>query len=98
MTLQTTSKNYKQTMNHFIREENNKNRDKLRKMNDKEPKKYWRFLNNIKHKSTKTSQPLLEEFYDYFKNINENNIDDTRLETLTNGNSNEYLSYNNRRN
>ena len=51
---------------------------KLREMHSKSPKQYWQFLNSVKDKSNTKSPPPppppVQAFYDYFKNLNENDL------------------------
>ena len=77
--LRKTSKEYKRTMNHFISKTKLKNEQKLRKMSEKSPKNYWKFLNNIKPKHKKIEAPSMEEFFEHFKRVNPNTINDDRF-------------------
>jgi hypothetical protein len=92
--LRNASKQYKRTMNFYIKLNKQISAEQLRAMNDKNPKKYWKFLNQLKPKTKDSPTPSLEEFYDYFKEINRNNVDDNRFnnEILTNQNSTESLN------
>jgi hypothetical protein len=83
--LKNASKAYKRTMNYYIKKQKQSNATKLRTLSDKNPKKYWKFLNGLKPKNTVTQSPSLQEFFEYFKIINTNNIHDHRFEDeLTN--------------
>ena len=66
------SKQYKQTMNRYIKMYKIDKTKKLRNMQTKNPKEYWKYLKNLKTKNY-NSQPSLNEFYDYFKTINKIN-------------------------
>ena len=72
--LNMASSNYKKTMNFYINKYNFENEKKLRNMETKNPKKYWKILKKSKKKKSDVSnQPDINEFYNYFKNINMNN-------------------------
>ena len=45
---------------------------KLRAMQTKNPKDYWKYLKSLNTKSNK-EQPTLDSFYEHFKNINKSN-------------------------
>ena len=66
------SKQYKQTMNKYIKMYKIDKTKKLRNMQTKNPKEYWKYLKSLKTKNY-NSQPSLNEFYDYFKTINKTN-------------------------
>lgn len=68
--LQQSSKTYKKTMNYYINLQKHKNATKLRQMQSSSPKDYWRFINSLSNK-TKLTMPPLEDFYNYFKELNE---------------------------
>ena len=59
----------KKTMNKFIAKHRKQNENKLRNLQSKNPKQYWKFLNSLKQHS-KPSSPNLSEFYEYFKDLN----------------------------
>ena len=63
------SRKYKRTMNFFINQQKQNNASRLRDMQSKRPKDYWRYLNSLSKKNTLKTPPL-QEFYDYFKDIN----------------------------
>ena len=44
----------------------------LRNMQYKNPKEYWDFLNSINKNKTSEKQPTINQCYEHFKNINEN--------------------------
>ena len=79
LNLRKTSKEYKRTMNDFISKTKLKNEQKLRIMSEKSPKNYWEFLNNIKPKHEKIETPSMEEFFEHFKRVNSNTINDDRF-------------------
>ena len=57
-------------MNYYINKYKHTNATKLRMLNDKCPKKYWKFLNNLKPKSAGSTSPDITELYEHFRNIN----------------------------
>lgn len=67
--LSTSSKVYKRTMNRYINKFKYDREHKLRSMQSKNPKQYWKFLNSIQSKSN-AKCPTIEEFYDYFEQLN----------------------------
>ncbi|KAL4232019.1 hypothetical protein ACF0H5_009597 [Mactra antiquata] len=72
--LRDASKHYKRTLDYYIKKEKHNNSVKLRKLNESNPKKYWKFLKNIKPNNTKKASPSLDEFYHHFKSVNESTI------------------------
>ena len=74
--LNSFSKEYKRTMNRYMNRYNFDREKKLREMHSKSPKQYWQFLNSVKDKSN-TKSPPAQAFYDYFKNLNENDLAST---------------------
>lgn len=79
--LNITSKQYKHTMNKYINKFNKSNEDKLRRLQSKQPKSYWKILNKFKNKNSNKSFPKLQELYTHFKNIN--NSDDSDNEHIS---------------
>ena len=63
------SRQYKKTMNKFIAKHKKTTQQKLRNLQSKNPKDYWKFINSLKNK-TATNTPTLEEFYEHFKMLN----------------------------
>ena len=63
------SRSYKITMSKYIRIFKVENGNKLRNMHHKRPKDFWNIPNSIKSRKD-TQQPALDDFYEYFKNIN----------------------------
>ena len=59
-------------MNKFIRQYNEQKEKNLRNVQSKTPKEYWKILNNLKTRNS-LAGPKLEEFYEHFKLLNENN-------------------------
>ena len=51
--LQNASKQYKRTMNIYIKKYEFENQEKLRKLSTRNPKEYWKFLNSLKKKTNK---------------------------------------------
>ena len=76
--LNQSSKSYKKTMNKFIAKHRKQNENKLRSMQTKRPKEYWKFINSLKHRNSLNS-PSLNEFYEHFKNLNAASDDDTNI-------------------
>lgn len=68
--LKTVSNQYKQTLRNEQYKFNSNRIDKLRRLKDADPKQYWNIL-NAKSKQSKTTASL-EDFYDFFKTLNEN--------------------------
>ena len=68
--LNKASKSYKVTMNSYISKYKHNNANKLRSLNEKQPKKYWNFLKKLKPKNKNTDSPSIDEMYHHFKNIN----------------------------
>lgn len=60
---------YEQIMNSFIRRHKSRNERKLRDLNFKRPRDYWKVLNTFKNNST-DKMPPIEDFYNHFKNAN----------------------------
>ena len=69
MHLLECSRTYKKTMNKYIAKYKNNQQKRLRNLQSKSPKLYWKFINSLKHK-TSSNSPSLEEFYEHFKLIN----------------------------
>ena len=74
--LQQSSKEYKKVMNYHINKHTFKNANKLRQMHSAKPKECWRYLNSNKTKSNAKIPPI-QEFYNYYKNINTSEINAT---------------------
>lgn len=56
-------------MNKFIALHKKSTQNKLRNIQSKNPKEYWKFINSLKRK-TCLNTPTLEEFYEHFKILN----------------------------
>ena len=70
------SKIYKATMNKFINKEQVKTQENLQKLHSNKPKEFWKILNSLEKKSDNPDLDL-NEFYEYFRNINSaENIED----------------------
>ena len=76
--LKEASKSYKKTMNKFISKSRKQNENKLRNLQSKKPKQYWNFLNSLKHRSNSNS-PSLNEFYEYFRDLNSADLENADL-------------------
>ena len=75
--LQQLSKEYKKVMNYHINKHTFKNANKLRQMHLAKPKEYWRYLNSINKTKSNAKIPPIQEFYNYYKNINTSEINET---------------------
>ena len=75
--LQQSSKEYKKVMNYHINKHTLKNANKLRQMHSAKPKEYWRYLNSINKTNSNAKIPPIQEFYNYYKNINTSEINET---------------------
>ena len=83
-TLNLASKQYKRTMDFFIKKHKNENSRKLREISSKNPKQYWKYLNNLNPRHKVNESPSPDEFLEYFKSLNENNVQDDRFSDLQN--------------
>jgi hypothetical protein len=92
--LRNASKLYKRTMNFYIKRYKDNRSKTLRTLNEKSPKLYWKFLNNLKPKGKNTPTPSIQDFYEHFKAININTINDDRFtdELITSQHSNLILN------
>ena len=63
------SREYKKIMNRYIAKHKMSTQKKIRNLASKSPKQYWKFINSLKKKTSKTA-PSLEEFYNHFKLLN----------------------------
>ena len=63
------SKEYKKKMNFYINKFIKKSQNKLRNMHNKDPKEYWKTLNSIDNKK-QDPDIVLEDLYNFFKNLN----------------------------
>lgn len=70
-------------MDYYIKNQRYLNQEQLRKLNENCPKKYWKFLNDLKTKEKNIQSPSLQEFYDHYQVVNENTIDDDRFDNFT---------------
>lgn len=86
--LKHASKQYKRTINYYVNDYKFKQASKLRKMSTSNPKQYWKFLNNLKHKQKDNATPPLAAFYDHFKAINTDDDNDIFEFDVTLNNSN----------
>jgi len=72
--MKAASKEYKQTMNKYIRKYKKDTENMLRSLRSQKPKDHWKILNRFRKPSeTKTDFNTL---YDYFKDINSNGEED----------------------
>ena len=70
------SRQYKKTMNKFIAKHKKSTQQKLRQLQSKCPKDYWRFINSIKHK-TNANMPDIKDFYEHFKLLSQPTTEET---------------------
>ena len=56
-------------MNKHIRKHKFQTKQKLRKLNKHKPKEYWKIINNLEKKTEDASLPI-NQFYQYFKELN----------------------------
>ena len=73
--LKKFSKNYKNTMSKNVRRFQNQRAEKIRGLKSSNPKEYWRILNSDSKQKPKVAP--LNEIYEYFKNVNGVEINDT---------------------
>ena len=62
------SKSYKKVMNKYINDYNRKHQNKLRQMQTKDPKAYWKYINSLKGK-TSEDMPSVNAFFEHFSEI-----------------------------
>ena len=79
--LQTASKTYKRTMNKYINKHKKQMQQKLRNLKHKNPKEFWKILNNIERKEDDPDISI-DTLYEYFKNLNINNDGNDTQETI----------------
>ena len=63
---------YKLTMNNYIYKYRNVKINKLRTMQTKNPKDYWKYIKSLDKKKDK-NYPSLSSLHEHFKNINKSN-------------------------
>ena len=79
LSLKLATKQYKRTMHFFIKKEKHDKSQKLRAMTTKKPKHYWKYLNSLKPKGKPTEPISLDDLYNYFKQMNSNDVEDERF-------------------
>ena len=89
--LNQRSKDYKRTMDNFISKYRKDNERKLRKMQSKNPKDYWKLLNKWKSSPYK-STPTLEQFLEHFENINQSQHEEGETINFDLNNNDEILN------
>lgn len=57
-------------MNEYKKQHKSDKINKLRNMQSKDPKVYWKYLKSL-HTNTYNTKPPLDKLYEYFKNINQ---------------------------
>ena len=67
--LRKISKEYKQTINKYVRKHKFSTENKLRKMSSTKPKDYWKLLNSI-NKTKQDKSPSIENFFDHYEKTN----------------------------
>ena len=60
-------------MNKYIAKHKKYTQNKLRNLESKNPKDYWKFINSLKKKEP-NNIPSLDDFYEHFKNLNQGDI------------------------
>ena len=79
----TASLKYKKVMNQYISRHNKENENKLRSLNSKNPKHYWRILNRFKDKGS-NAFPSLDSLHDHFKAASYNDAYETDDSNIVN--------------
>ena len=69
-------------MHFFIKKEKHDKSQKLRAMTTKNPKQYWKYLNSLKPKGKPTEPISLDDLYNYFKQMNSNDVEDERFSNM----------------
>lgn len=69
--LQKESKNFKKVMNKYICLYKADKAKKLRYMQYKSPKEYWKYLNSINKNKKYQTVPKIEDFFEYYKHLNQ---------------------------
>ena len=69
-------------MHYFIKKEKHDKSQKLRSMTTKNPKQYWKYSNSLKPKGKPTKPILLDDLYNYFKQMNANDVEDKRFSNM----------------
>ena len=78
----SSCKNYKATMNKHINKYNKENEYKLRKMQSKRPKDYWKYLNKANQTIKTNNTPTVEALFEHFKKVSNNtdhDVDDNDI-------------------
>ena len=89
----TASKSYKKVMNKIINKHVKQQHNKLRGMQNSDPKAYWKYLNSLKGKKVIES-PSVEEFFRHFSEMYtvEHTQNDLSLEGINSGDENNFLN------
>ena len=82
LSLKLATKQYKRTMHYFIKKEKHGKSQKLRAMTTKNAKQYWKYLNSLKPKGKPTEPISLDDLYNYFKQMNSNDVEDERFSNM----------------
>ena len=88
--LKNASKSYKSVMNIFINKFKSDTQEKLRKQKSKNPKEFWKIINNIERKEDSGCENIsLETLHNFFKDLNEsghsdNDPDEINIDTSDN--------------
>ena len=88
--LNSISKQYKKTINKYMFKHKIEKINKLRTMQTKNPKEYWKYIKSL-DKSKNASYPPLDSLYEHFRNINKSNEPHENFETQD-GAENEILN------
>ena len=76
--LSNASKQYKRTIKKNISRYKNSFHNKIRGMRQTSPREYWKYVNSANKKHINPNVDI-DMFYDFFKNINENEINDPNV-------------------
>ena len=77
-------------MNKYIAKYKKVTENKLRNLESKDPKAYWKFINSLKRKDPNNA-PSLSEFYVHFKNLNQGDTADYETPSFENMRNNDFL-------
>ena len=87
-----SSREYKKIMNSYIAKHEIQTQNRLRDMESKRPREYWKFINSLNRNGTNHPTPTIQEFYDHFKLLNSCNDDSEEIPDLENVQNNEILN------
>ena len=73
--LTNMSKSYKKILNFLFNDHKNKTQNKLRNLHSGQPKQFWKLMHNLETKKV-DDKIKIEELYEYFKNLNSDELND----------------------